>query len=57
MVTVGTRNVSAVKWEPEGSAGAPSPATNISKLPLFNIGDGIEIVGSKLFGRSSEVSP
>ena len=57
MVTVGTRNVSAVKCVPSGAPCAPKPATNISKLALFSIGDGTEIVGSRLLESSSDDSP
>lgn len=57
MVTVGTRNVSAANWAVDWSPSAPRPATRISRLPFFNSGEGMEIVGRRLFGIDSETSP
>lgn len=57
MVTVGTRKVSAVKWEVDGCVSVPMLVTRISRLPFCNNGDGIEIVGRRLFGMDWHVSP
>lgn len=57
IVTVGTRNVSAVTRPPGGTAPAPSEVTKISMLPFFRSVEGTVSVGTRALGMISDCSP
>lgn len=57
MVTFGTRNASADSVVPDVSGSEPIELTRISRLPFFNMGERIVIVGRRSLGMDSETSP
>jgi hypothetical protein len=57
IVTVGTRNVSAVNVVVDGMDSAPKLDTRISRLPFLRTWDGTVMVGRRSLGIDSEVSP